>query len=71
VARSGHQPSILTCAVTEPATTHPSYRALLGVPSLWRVLLAMQIARISQSMISIVMILFALQRYSIATVGSG
>jgi MFS family permease len=50
--------------VTEPATTHPSYRALLGVPSLWRVLLAMQIARISQSMISIVMILFALQRYN-------
>ena len=50
--------------MTEPATTHPSYRALLGVPSLWRVLLAMQIARISQSMISIVMILFALQRYN-------
>jgi MFS family permease len=34
------------------------------VPSLGRVLLAMQIARIAQSMISIVMILFALQRYN-------
>jgi MFS family permease len=42
----------------------PSYRALLRVPSLGRVLLGMQIARIAQSMISIVMILFALQRYN-------
>ncbi|MGA2513357.1 MAG: MFS transporter [Candidatus Limnocylindrales bacterium] len=48
----------------EPLTAAPSYRALLGVPSLGRVLLAMQIARISQSMIGIVMILFALQRYN-------
>jgi MFS family permease len=47
----------------EPVTT-PSYRALLRVPSLGRVLIAMQIARISQSMIGIVMILFALQRYN-------
>jgi MFS family permease len=36
----------------------------LNVPSLGRVLLGMQIARIAQSMISIVMILFALQRYN-------
>jgi len=50
--------------VAEPVTAQPSYRALLGVPSLGRVLLAMQIARISQSMIGIVMILFALQRYN-------
>jgi len=50
--------------VTEPATTRPSYRALLAVPSLGRVLLAMQIARIAQSMVSIVVILFALQRYN-------
>jgi MFS family permease len=49
--------------MTEPATIRPSYRALLAVPSLGRVLLAMQIARIAQSMVSIVMILFALQRY--------
>jgi len=41
----------------------PSYRALLAVPSLGRVLLAMQIARITQSMVGIVAILFALQRY--------
>jgi MFS family permease len=34
------------------------------VTSLWRVLLAMQIARIAQSMVSIVVILFALQRYN-------
>jgi MFS family permease len=50
--------------VAESATTSPSYRALLAVPSLGRVLLAMQIARIAQSMVSIVVILFALQRYN-------
>jgi predicted MFS family arabinose efflux permease len=50
--------------MTEPTTTRPSYRALLDVPSLWRVLLAMQIARIAQSMVGIVVILFALQRYN-------
>ena len=36
------------------------------MPSLGRVLLGMQISRISQSMVSIVMILFALQRYDSA-----
>jgi MFS family permease len=50
--------------MTESVTPRPSYRALLDVPSLGRVLLAMQIARIAQSMVSIVMILFALQRYN-------
>lgn len=53
----------------EPSTTPstsvitPSYRALFAVPAIGRVLLAMQIARIAASMIGIVMILFALQRY--------
>jgi MFS family permease len=50
--------------VAESPTTPPSYRALLAVPSLGRVLLAMQVARIAQSMVSIVVILFALQRYN-------
>jgi MFS family permease len=50
--------------VAEPVTTAPSYRALLTVPSLGRVLLSMQVARIAQSMVSIVVILFALQRYN-------
>jgi MFS family permease len=49
---------------TAAPVTNPSYRALFAVPSIGRVLLAMQIARIAQSMISIVMILFALQRYN-------
>jgi MFS family permease len=49
--------------VTEPVPARPSYRALLAVPSIGRVLLAMQIARIAQSMVSIVVILLALQRY--------
>ncbi|HEX7592070.1 MAG TPA: MFS transporter [Candidatus Limnocylindrales bacterium] len=50
--------------MTTETTPKPSYRALLAVPSLGRVLLAMQIARIAQSMVSIVVILFALQRYN-------
>lgn len=49
--------------MTEPVSARPSYRALFAVPSLGRVLLAMQIARIASSMIGIVVILFALQRY--------
>ena len=36
----------------------------MAVPSLGRVLLSMQISRIAQSMVSIVVILFALQRYN-------
>lgn len=47
-----------------PVAPEPSYRALFAVPSLGRVLLAMQIARIAQSMVSIVVILFALQRFN-------
>ena len=50
--------------MTAPESPPSSYRALLDVPDLGRVLLSMQIARIAQSMISIVMILFALQRYN-------
>ncbi|MGA3056412.1 MAG: MFS transporter [Candidatus Limnocylindrales bacterium] len=57
--------------MTEPITTRPSYRALLGVPSLGRVLLGMQIARIAQSMVSIVVILLALQRYGSAPLAGG
>ena len=50
--------------MAETASPRPSYRALLAVPSLGRILLAMQIARIGQSMVSIVVILLALQRYN-------
>jgi MFS family permease len=42
----------------------PSYRALLDVPSLGRILLSMQIARIAGSMVGIVVILLALQRFN-------
>ena len=60
-----HAPILMKERVGPPTAvpTKPSYRALLAVPSIGRVLLGMQIARIAQSMISIVMILFALQRY--------
>ena len=57
--------------MSEPATPKPSYRALLAVPSLGRVLLAMQIARIAQSMVGIVVILFALQRFGSAPLAGG
>jgi hypothetical protein len=40
-----------------------SYRALLGVPTLSRMILAMQIARVAQAMFVIVIVLFTLTRY--------
>jgi len=50
--------------VTEPLDR--SYRALLRVPTLGRVLVSMQIARIAQSMVSIALVLFTLDRYGSA-----
>jgi len=50
-------------------TTAPldrSYRALLRVPTLGRVLVSMQIARVAQSMVSIAIVLFTLDRYGSA-----
>ena len=43
-----------------------SYRALLRVPTLGRVLVSMQIARIAQSMVSVALVLFTLDRYDSA-----
>jgi MFS family permease len=40
-----------------------SYRALLRVPTLGRVLVGMQVARIAQSMVGVAVVLFALQEY--------
>ena len=45
------------------ASTDRSYRALLGVPTLPRVLLSGQIARIAQSMVSVALVLFTLDRF--------
>jgi MFS family permease len=47
--------------VTEPDDR--SYRALLGVPTLGRVLLSMQIARVAQSMVGVAIVLFTLDRF--------
>ncbi|MFL5757690.1 MAG: MFS transporter [Chloroflexota bacterium] len=44
-------------------TVAPSYRALLEVPSLWRVLLGMSIARVAGAMVSVAMVLFTLTEY--------
>jgi MFS family permease len=40
-----------------------SYRALLRIPTLPRILLAMQLARIAQSMVGVAIVLFTLQEY--------
>ena len=47
--------------MSEPV--EPSYRALLRVPTLARVLLSMQVARIAQSMVGVALVLFTLERY--------
>jgi MFS family permease len=40
-----------------------SYRALLAVPTIGRTLLAMQIARVAQSMVGVAIVLFTLEQY--------
>ncbi len=52
--------------ITNPITgsvRDRSYRALLAVPSVGRLLLGAQIARIAQSMVSVTIVLFALAEY--------
>ena len=44
-------------------TSDRSYRALLRVPTLGRVRISMQIARVAQSMVSVALVLFTLDRY--------
>ncbi len=44
-------------------TTDRSYRALLSVPSLGRILLGMALARIAQAMVAIALVLFILAEY--------
>jgi MFS family permease len=46
--------------------TPPSYRALLRVPNLGRVLVSMQLARVAQSMVGVALVLFTLDRYGSA-----
>jgi MFS family permease len=48
--------------VTETAADR-SYRALLGVPALGRIILSMQIARTAQSMLGVAIVLFTLAVY--------
>jgi MFS family permease len=54
--------------VTDDRSVQPSYRALLQVPSLARVLASMQLARVAQSMVSVAIVLFALAEYDSAAV---
>ena len=50
--------------MTDPAPL--SYRALLRIPNLGRVLLSMQLARVAQSMVGVAIVLFTLDRYGSA-----
>jgi len=43
--------------------TEASYRALLRIPTLVRILISMQIARVAQSMVSVALVLFTLDRF--------
>jgi MFS family permease len=49
--------------VTATARTDRSYRALLAVPRLGRILVAMQLSRIAQSMVGVALVLFTLAEY--------
>ena len=49
--------------MTVGADAAPSYRALLDVPWLPRILTAMLLSRIAQSMVSIALVLFTLTEY--------
>jgi MFS family permease len=54
--------------VTGARSPAPSYRALLEVPTLGRVLVSMQLARVAQTMVSVAIVLFALAEYHSAAV---
>ena len=43
-----------------------SYRALLAIPRLGRVILSMQISRVAQSMVGVALVLFVLRAYGSA-----
>jgi len=49
-----------------PDPPAPSYRALLAVPGLGRILVAMQIARVAQTMVGVAIVLFTLTEYGSA-----
>jgi MFS family permease len=53
-------------ALPPDAAVDRSYRELLRVPNLGRVLLSMQVARIAQSMVAVALVLFTLDRYGSA-----
>ena len=66
VAAADHSPRSLGGRALESSLVPPidrSYRGLLRVPNLGRVLLSMQLARIAQSMVGVALVLFTLDRY--------
>src|SRR5262245_2144367 len=63
VGRRSITPGILGTVTLPSDSPAPSYRALLGVPSLARALAGMQTARIAQSMVGLGLVLFTLEHY--------
>lgn len=53
----------LAWRAVNPAPPELSYRALLRVPTLGRVLVSMQVGRVAQGMVSVALVLFTLNRY--------
>ncbi|MBA2700528.1 MAG: MFS transporter [Chloroflexi bacterium] len=49
--------------IETPETPETSYRALLAIPRLGRVIVSMQLARVAQSMVGVALVLFVLQTY--------
>ena len=49
--------------MTPSPRTERSYRALLAVPGLPRIILSMQLSRIAQSMVGVALVLFTLAEY--------
>jgi MFS family permease len=50
-------------AMPSPGSSDRSYRALLAVPTLGRVVVSMQLARVAQAMVGVAVVLFSLAEY--------
>ena len=60
------EPASGPAAAAEPRREDRSYRALLAIPHLGRIVASMQLARIAQSMVGVALVLFTLAEYDSA-----
>ena len=63
IGRSPNREPVSIKGVTPSPRTERSYRALLQVPGLPRILVSMQLSRIAQSMVGVTLVLFTLAEY--------